>query len=81
MMWALSTRLGVRAERLLDPALPLAPDLGGAVAVVDVEAGGEEVVEQGVGQCADRTWAARPPNHHTCLRDLVEPAVEVGQQA
>ena len=79
MMWALSTASGSVPSACCDPALPLAPDLAGPVAVVDVEAGGEEVVEQGVGQARPGVGgaAAEPPHR---LGELVEPAVEVGEQ-
>jgi hypothetical protein len=73
-------RLWVGSECLLDPPLPLAPDLVGAVAVVDVEAGSEEIVEQRVRQSSPGMGgaAAEPPH---LLGDLVEPAVEVGEQS
>ena len=72
--------VGPRAERLLEPALPLASDLGRFVAVVDVEAVGEHVVEQGVREARAGVGgpAAEPPH---LLGDLVEPAIELGEQA
>ena len=72
--------VGPGAEGLLDPALPLAPDLRRLVAVVDVEAVGEDVVEQRIGQARAGVGSpsAEPPH---LLRDVVEPLVEVRQEA